>query len=118
MHQILAENLAGLDLRSGLVGAEGGNPRRLHGVHHARCQRVVRRDAYKVNTLPPGKVHHGRHVGGLDVHALGQGGNPAVARRGIELVHQGRFHQLGRYGVLPPAAANNQYLHGYPLRNA
>ena len=43
LHQVLGEDLAGLDAGRGLVRAEGRDADLCQRVHHAQCQRVVLR---------------------------------------------------------------------------
>ena len=78
-HQLLGEGLAGLDDGRVGPGAEGGDARRLQGVHHAQGQGVVRGHHDEVHGVVLGPLHHALHIGGLDGHAGGHLGDAPVA---------------------------------------
>lgn len=110
-HQALGENLAGLNDRRVFSGAEGGDAPRLHGVHHAQGQRVIRGDHDEINLMLRRPIHHGRYIGGLNGDALGQGGDTAVARGTEEGFDLRAFGQGPDEGVLAAAAANDKNVH-------
>ena len=107
LHQLFGESLAGLNDSGVGPGAEGGDPRRLQGVHHAQGQGVVRGHHDEVHRVLLGPGHHGLHVRGLDGHALGHLGDAPVARGAVQLGHLGTLSQLPADGVLPPASADD-----------
>ena len=104
-HQLFGKGLAGLDDGGVGPGAEGGDARRLQGVHHPQSQGVVRSHHDKVHGVLLGPLHHPVHVGGLDGDTLGHLGDAPVARGAVELRYLGALGQLPADGVLPAASA-------------
>ena len=79
LHQVLGEHLGGLDAGSSLVRAKGRDAGLCQLVHHAQGQRVILRHHDVIKFFLNGKAHHGLHIGGLDVLALGVVADAAVA---------------------------------------
>ena len=109
LHQVFGEDLGGLDAGSRLVRAEGRDADLRQRIHHAQCQRVVLRHHHIIELFLRRKGHHGLHIGGLDVLALGVVADAAVARRAPDLAAVRALLQRLDDGVLPPAAADDQY---------
>ena len=105
LHQVLGEDLAGLNDGGVRGGAEGRDTRRLHGVHHAQSQGIIGGYHHKIHGVALGPLHHAVHVGGGDGNALGDGFNAAVAGGAVEPGDMGALGQLPADGVLPPASA-------------
>ena len=103
---------------SGGVGAEGGDARRLQGVHHAQCQGVIGGDHHEVHGVLLGPGHHGLHVRGLDGHALGHLGDAPVARERINHLHRRTFFQFFYDRMLTASAADHHQFHKLPFRAA
>ena len=106
-HQLLGERLAGLQNGGVGPGAEGGDARRLQGVHHAQSQGIVRGHHDKVHGVVLGPGHHVLHIGGLDGHTLGHLGDASVAGGAVQLRNFGALGQLPADGVLTPASADD-----------
>ena len=108
LHQVLGEHLGGLDAGSGLVRAKGGDAHLCQRIHHAQCKGVVLRHYNVIELFFHCKAHHGIHIGGLDVLALGVIADAAVARRAPDLAAVGALFQCLDDGVLATAAAHYQ----------
>ena len=112
-HQILGKHLAGLDACSGLIGAKRRNALFCQRVHHAQGKGVVRRHHHIIYGVLHRPFHHGLHVRGLDGHTFGVRRNAPVARRAVKLWRRLGLFQFANDGVLAPAAAYDQYFHGF-----
>ena len=108
LHQVLGEHLGRLDAGSGLVRAESRDAGLCQLVHHAQGQRIILRHHDVVKLFLNGKAHHGLHIGGLDVLALGVVADAAVAGGTPDLAAVGALFQCLDNGVLAAAAANHQ----------
>ena len=108
LHQVLGEHLGGLDAGSGLVRAKGGDACLCQRIHHAQCKGVVLRHHNVIELFFHCKAHHGIHIGGLDVFALGVIADAAVARCAPDLAAVGALFQCLDDGVLAAAAAHYQ----------
>ena len=111
LHQVLGEDLAGLNDGGVGPGAEGGDAGGLQGVHHAQGQRIVGGDHHEIDGVGGGPGRHHVHVGGLDGHALGQGGDAAVAGGAVELLHVRALGEGPDNGVFTAAAADHKNIH-------
>ena len=108
LHQVLGEHLGSLDAGSGLVRAESRDAGLCQLVHHAQGQRVILGHHDVVKLFLNGKAHHGLHIGGLDVLALGVVADAAVAGGTPDLAAVGALFQCLDDGVLAAAAAHYQ----------
>ena len=88
------------DAGSGLVRAEGGDAHLCQCVHHAQCKGVVLRHHNVIKLFFHCKAHHGIHIGGLDVLALGVIADAAVARCAPDLAAVGALFQHNRFFLL------------------
>ena len=77
-------------------------------VHHAQCKGVVLCHYNVIELFFHCKAHHGIHIGGLDVLALGIIADAAVARCAPDLAAVGALFQCLDDGVLAAAAAHYQ----------
>ena len=87
------------------MGTEGWDASRLHGVHHAQGQGVVRSHHNKVHSISLGPGHHAVHIGGLHVYASGNLGDARIAGGTEKLGDFGGLGQFPADGVLPAAAS-------------
>ena len=106
-HKLLGIGFAGLDNGRRLVRPKGADSRRLHGVHHAQGQRVVRRYYHKINGLFFSKCHHGLDIRRGNIHAFCQLRNSAVSRRAVNFLRPGILGDFPNQRMLAAAAANN-----------
>ena len=114
-HQVFGEDLARLHLRRVSRRPKRRNPRRLQLVHAAQRQRIIRRDADKIDLFPLRQRDNTLDIRRLDLRDAPRDlRNTRVARRAEDLRHVLRFAQLFAYSVLASAAANHQYLHKHP----
>ena len=111
MHQLLGEDLARFYLGGLFGGAENLHPPNQEPVGDARRQRGFGPDHGEVNSLFLGCFKQGVYIGGLDVEVLGNLGRARVARGGIDFLNFGALSQLPDQGMLPPPAADDQYLY-------
>ena len=93
------------------VRAEAGDAQRVQPVHAAQRQRVVGGDHGEVHGMRLHIVHDAVDVRGLDAHTFRVLGDARVAGDGHHLGDLRVLLQLADDGVLPPAAADDQYLH-------
>ena len=111
-HQVLGEDLAGLD--AGGLGAwpKAGDAGLVEPVHAPQGQGVVRRHHGETNGMGSGEVHDFVNVPGSDLrHAHRVGGNAAVAGEGVDGLNGGILFQLFDDGVFAAAAADYKQIH-------
>src|SRR5699024_7973554 len=112
LHKVLGEDLAPLQDGGILVGAKAGDAHGLQLVHRPQDQGIVGGHHGKVDGVVLGKGGDGVQILGPDAGADGVGGHAAVAGGGIDLGDPGALLQALDDGVLPPAAAHNENVHG------
>ena len=111
---IVAEHQAlGIGLRAFQQGrlagrAEDAEAALLELVHDAGDERHFRPDHGQVNAVLDGELEQAVAVGDRQRHALGQLGDPGVARRAEDPAHLRALRQFPDQGVFAPPAADHQ----------
>ena len=112
--KVLGEGLGAFQLRRALCRAEAAQAGVTEGVHHAQHQWRLGADDGLGDVVVAGEGHQGvdvLHADG-DVFHLGLVRRAGVAGGDEDLFHTRRLRRLPGQGVLAPAAADYQYLHG------
>ena len=110
-HDLLGEDLAALELRGLLVGAEDGQAVLLEEVGEARHERRLRPDDGEVDLLAAGEVEQRRQVVGGDRDVVGLCGGAGVARGAEDAVRERGLGEGMDEGVFSAAAAHHEDAH-------
>src|SRR5579859_2804089 len=109
--EFLAENLAALELRCLLRRSDDGPAALAERVTDAVHERQFRSDHSQVRKILFRKPNEACHVAGVNGHAFGISGNPAVSGSAPDFLHARTLLQLPHQRVLAPASANHQNFH-------
>ena len=110
-HQVLGKHFAALDGGGVLRGAEAEDPGGLQSVHRPQHQGIVGGHHGEIHRVGPHELHNGGDVLGADGHALGVGGDAAVAGQGVDGLRPWVLLELLNDGVFAASAANDQNVH-------
>ncbi len=92
--EILGEALGAFELRRGPRRPEHLDAGRFEIVGEPGHQRRLGPDHHQVDVVLPAEADHRRMVGHVERHAVGDRGDPGIARRAIEPVEQGALPEL------------------------
>ena len=109
---LLGEPLGRLELGRGLRRAEHGEPRIGQPVGHARGQGRLGADDDDIHRLLLAEGGDSAAVEDVERGAIGDQGDPGIARRHDQTVAFGVLQHRPGEGVLAPAAAKNEDVHG------
>ena len=111
MHEVLGKGLGALNHGCILARAKGADTSCLERINHAECQRVIGCNHNQIGLVCLGKSNYAVNVSGLDVHALCNLRNTAVAGCAPDFIYLGALRERHADGVLTSAAADYQNFH-------
>ena len=109
--QVLAEDLAGLELRGELAGPEGGYPRVGEGVDGPGRERRLGANDRQADLVLAGELDKRGDVAVGDVDVLGIGRRAGVARGDEHTIGAGALGDLPCQGVLAPTGTDDEDVH-------
>ena len=109
--QVLAEDLAGLELGGGAAAAERPQPGLFEGVHDAGRQVALRPDDRQPDFVLLGKADQRREIGRLDGDVLAIRIGAGVAGGDKHPVGPRALTDLPHQGMFPPSVADHQDIH-------
>ena len=111
VQQLLAEDLAALELGGGLAGAEDFEALGSQFIRQAHGEGVLGADHRQVNLFFPHEANNPHVVLHADLDALGVARDARIARRAIEFGEQGGLREFPSQRVLAPTAADDEDFH-------
>ena len=106
-HQIFRKYLAALNNSGVFPRSKCPDSRLLQGIHHAGCQRIVRRHKHQINIFFFSKRRNTVNILCRNIDTNGVLRNTAVARRAVDFLTPWAFLQLADQSVLPSAGADH-----------